>query len=187
MANPVAEAQLRVRREAEEMQDFLSGLAAWEDRVKAKDEQLKAAAASKRGSSAPIFAPPVPVAAAVPSKSEVISSNESEISGAASSTASTPEEMEREAGNAHYKRGEFALAIKRYTRAVALNPKDPLGYSNRAMAHLKVKVRRGVRRSQFNSRQVILVMCAALSALPALLVVKWSRPDHCWYPLSTYG
>ena len=47
-------------------------------------------------------------------------------------------EIERERGNVHFRRGEFAEAIKSYTKAIGHDPKSTMAYSNRAMAHLKL-------------------------------------------------
>ena len=41
-------------------------------------------------------------------------------------------------GNVHFRRGEFAEAIKSYTKAIGHDPKSTTAYSNRAMAHLKL-------------------------------------------------
>eukprot|EP00949_MAST-11_sp_MAST-11-sp1_P004740 g4740.t1 len=50
----------------------------------------------------------------------------------------TREEIEKQDGNRHFKRGEFPMAIKCYTRVIALNPRNVIAYSNRAMAHLRM-------------------------------------------------
>lgn len=50
-----------------------------------------------------------------------------------------PDVIEREDGNARFKRGEFVPAIKAYTRAIAHNPDSHLSYSNRAMCYLKLR------------------------------------------------
>mmetsp|Transcript_17496 Transcript_17496/g.34397 ORF Transcript_17496/g.34397 Transcript_17496/m.34397 type:complete len:565 (-) Transcript_17496:310-2004(-) len=47
--------------------------------------------------------------------------------------------LERERGNDYFKQGNFAQAIKFYTRAIGFNPKSAAAYSNRAMALLKLK------------------------------------------------
>lgn len=47
------------------------------------------------------------------------------------------EEIEREEGNAHYKRGDFVAAIKCYTRCLGYNARSAVVLSNRAMAYLK--------------------------------------------------
>ena len=49
------------------------------------------------------------------------------------------EELDKQDGNKHYKRGEFPQAIKCYTRCIAANPKNAVAYSNRAQAHIKLK------------------------------------------------
>ncbi|GBG26959.1 Peptidyl-prolyl cis-trans isomerase FKBP4 [Hondaea fermentalgiana] len=46
---------------------------------------------------------------------------------------------ERERGNDYYKKGDFAQAVKFYTRAIGFNPRSAVAYSNRAMALLKLK------------------------------------------------
>jgi len=47
-------------------------------------------------------------------------------------------EIERERGNIQFRRGEFAEAIKSYTKAIGHDSKSTASYSNRAMAHLKL-------------------------------------------------
>lgn len=49
------------------------------------------------------------------------------------------EEVEKDAGNEHFRAGRFAEAAAAYTRAIGLNPAQPTYHSNRAMAHLKMK------------------------------------------------
>ncbi|ETO85102.1 hypothetical protein F444_01077 [Phytophthora nicotianae P1976] len=56
---------------------------------------------------------------------------------AASTTTKTREELEKEEGNAHYKRGDYVAAIKSYTRCLGYNPQNAVVLSNRAMAYLK--------------------------------------------------
>lgn len=52
-------------------------------------------------------------------------------------TAKSREEIEREEGNEHYKRGDFVAAIKCYTRCLGYNARNAVVLSNRAMAFLK--------------------------------------------------
>ncbi|KAI9905220.1 hypothetical protein PsorP6_013864 [Peronosclerospora sorghi] len=47
------------------------------------------------------------------------------------------EGMEKEQGNAHYKRGDYVAAIESYTRCLDSNPNNVVVLSNRAMAYLK--------------------------------------------------
>ncbi|OQR90010.1 RNA polymerase II-associated protein [Thraustotheca clavata] len=49
------------------------------------------------------------------------------------------EVLEKENGNAHFKAGEYAAAVKCYTRSLGYNPRNAIVLSNRAMAHLKLK------------------------------------------------
>lgn len=42
-------------------------------------------------------------------------------------------------GNQFYSLGDNEQAIECYARAIKLNPADPLNYSNRAMANLKIE------------------------------------------------
>ncbi|KAL7282027.1 hypothetical protein ACG7TL_003494 [Trametes sanguinea] len=44
----------------------------------------------------------------------------------------------REEGNALFKSGDFAGAVKAYTEAIKRDPKDPRGYNNRANAYTKL-------------------------------------------------
>ena len=52
------------------------------------------------------------------------------------------EDEERVRGNEAYKNRDFDLAIKSYTRCLGYNMKSVVAFSNRAMAYLKLKVRR---------------------------------------------
>ncbi|KAE8896527.1 hypothetical protein PF005_g4260 [Phytophthora fragariae] len=56
---------------------------------------------------------------------------------AASPSTKSREELEKEGGNAHYKRGDYVAAIKSYTRCLGYNPQNAVVLSNRAMAYLK--------------------------------------------------
>lgn len=56
---------------------------------------------------------------------------------AASLTTKQREDLEREQGNAHYKRGDYVAAIKSYTRCLGFNARNAVVLSNRAMAYLK--------------------------------------------------
>lgn len=47
-------------------------------------------------------------------------------------------EQAREAGNVHFKAGQFADAVKSYTEAIKRLPSDPRGYNNRAAAYNKL-------------------------------------------------
>lgn len=49
------------------------------------------------------------------------------------------EAYERERGNSEFKAGNFANAIKCYTKCLGLKPKNYIAFSNRAMAYLKQK------------------------------------------------
>jgi tetratricopeptide (TPR) repeat protein len=128
-------AQFRVRQEAEEMHDVLADLRRWEENVKTKDDALKTVA-SRRPK------PQYGTEAVAPAVGPDASSDASEVvsTGSSLSTAAAEATTEREKGNAHFKRGEFQQAVKSYTRSIALFPKDVLGYSNRSMAYLRLKV-----------------------------------------------
>lgn len=44
----------------------------------------------------------------------------------------------REKGNALFKKGDFAGAVKAYTESIKRDPNDPKGYNNRANAYTKL-------------------------------------------------
>lgn len=44
----------------------------------------------------------------------------------------------REEGNALFKKGDFAGAVKAYTESIKRDPNDPKGYNNRANAYTKL-------------------------------------------------
>ncbi|KAH9943011.1 activator of Hsp70 and Hsp90 chaperone [Epithele typhae] len=50
----------------------------------------------------------------------------------------TKAEEAREEGNALFKKGDFAGAVKAYTEAIKRDPQDPRGYNNRANAYTKL-------------------------------------------------
>jgi tetratricopeptide (TPR) repeat protein len=60
-------------------------------------------------------------------------------SAGAAAPSRSREEVEREDGNLHYKKGYFGEAVKCYTRCIAINPRNVMALSNRAMAYLKLK------------------------------------------------
>mmetsp|Transcript_17436 Transcript_17436/g.37847 ORF Transcript_17436/g.37847 Transcript_17436/m.37847 type:complete len:106 (+) Transcript_17436:2-319(+) len=45
----------------------------------------------------------------------------------------------KEEGNKAFQSGKFAAAVQAYTDALALSPKDPVLYTNRALAHSKLQ------------------------------------------------
>ena len=47
-------------------------------------------------------------------------------------------EKAREEGNALFKAGDFAAAVKSYTESIKRDPKDPRGYNNRALCYTKL-------------------------------------------------
>ena len=47
-------------------------------------------------------------------------------------------EKAREEGNALFKAGDFAAAVKAYTESIKRAPKDPRGYNNRALCYTKL-------------------------------------------------
>jgi STIP1 homology and U-box containing protein 1 len=53
-------------------------------------------------------------------------------------------EQLKEQGNVHFKKGEFASADSLYGQAILKNPNNPLLYTNRANARLKLENWEGV-------------------------------------------
>ncbi|KAF1772301.1 RNA-polymerase II-associated protein 3-like, C-terminal domain [Phytophthora cactorum] len=86
--------------------------------IRQKSEQASASASEQSSGSAPLRV-------ATTSKAPT------------SSTTKSREELEKEEGNAHYKRGDYVAAIKSYTRCLGYNPQNAVVLSNRAMAYLK--------------------------------------------------
>ncbi|KAG6955789.1 hypothetical protein JG687_00010974, partial [Phytophthora cactorum] len=86
--------------------------------IRQKSEQASASASEQSSGSAPLRV-------ATTSKAST------------SSTTKSREELEKEEGNAHYKRGDYVAAIKSYTRCLGYNPQNAVVLSNRAMAYLK--------------------------------------------------
>lgn len=57
---------------------------------------------------------------------------------ARSAAAVEEAETHKAAGNEFFKAGSYEDAVKAYSRAIELNPDNPVYYSNRAMAYLQV-------------------------------------------------
>ena len=53
-------------------------------------------------------------------------------------------EQFKDTANAFFKRGDYAEAVKGYSRAIQACPKNPMYYNNRAAARLKVRVCVGI-------------------------------------------
>lgn len=69
--------------------------------------------------------------------SRTAAASPSPISNEPATTGKSREDLEREEGNAHYKRGDYVAAIKCYTRCLGFNARNAVVLSNRAMAFLK--------------------------------------------------
>lgn len=151
--------QSQIRQNAEEMSDYMSDLQKWETNVVKKDRALKSKAPKS------VKVNKVETAGTVATNQHVSSSapltakdNEGLTPASLVSHHSLPvvaptavpkatteaskggmEEKVREQGNAEYKRGNFAEAIKMYTKCIGLKARNYIGFSNRAMAYLKMK------------------------------------------------
>jgi RNA polymerase II-associated protein 3 len=76
---------------------------------------------------------------AAPTAKKVSSAKTKGGSAATATPTKSREELEKEDGNGHYKRGDYVAAIKSYTRALGFNARNVVVLSNRAMAYLKNK------------------------------------------------
>ncbi|CCF60321.1 hypothetical protein KAFR_0J02570 [Kazachstania africana CBS 2517] len=58
-------------------------------------------------------------------------------------------------GNQYFKEGNYASAIKSYEKCIEINPENPIGYSNKAMALIKAnKNQEAVRTCQDGLKRV---------------------------------
>lgn len=48
-------------------------------------------------------------------------------------------DAEKEAGNAHFKAGQYKAAIENYSNAILMNRQSAVLHANRAMAYLKLQ------------------------------------------------
>ena len=118
MASASYDAQVRIRRDAEEHSIAHQDLGSWMDQMKSKPLQPKPITEKKKEDGGRANSPKVPLKGSVPVPC---------IAGASSC------EEERIQGNSYFAQGEYEDAIKCYTRC--LGKKDaltsPLVYSNR--------------------------------------------------------
>ena len=84
-------------------------------------------------------------------------------------------EAERKKGNGHFGRGEFADAIRCYTKCIGYDSRNPIVYSNRAAAYLKTKECVAL------TRCVAMMRCDARYDIALLSVVLGVAVGTCWY------
>ena len=150
--------QSQIRQNAEEMSGYLADLNKWEENVKKKDKELKSKQLKpKTVKSVNSLIAPVNVSSSAPAlplggqngaltpASLVAHHSIVEVAPAAVPKATTEacsggmEGKVREQGNAEYKKGNFVEAVKLYTKCIGLKSKNYIGFSNRAMAYIKMK------------------------------------------------
>lgn len=158
--------QMQIRQNAEELSSTLSDMSSWEKKMREKDTrlrhgkpvvtprerkvtreggtvQLKTSITTKSASSAPPSIPLTPASIVDNVVNNIPSS--SSVKGVTVPSARGRyeqrdlEEVEREAGNAEFKAGNFAAAVKCYTKCLGLKSNNYVAFSNRAMAYLKLK------------------------------------------------
>ncbi|TYZ57065.1 hypothetical protein PybrP1_000968 [[Pythium] brassicae (nom. inval.)] len=148
------ETQHQIRANAAELQDYFSDLYSWEKTVERDEEARRQAKAARQPSAggataaAPVRSAPTPAAHTYDrgyykwAKFDVEAAlkeadEDGHVTKSAVAASSSREEIEREEGNAHYKRGDFVAAIKCYTRCLGYDSRNAVVLSNRAMAYLK--------------------------------------------------
>ena len=123
------------------MQDYLSDLATWQQQIGKRDHALrqkKVVVKEKQGGS-----PATTTPSEAPKASSLSPSTSTAATAPPPRSAAVPverEELERQDGNKAFEAGNFSEAVKCYTRALSLNPRLALVFSNRAMAYLRLKV-----------------------------------------------
>jgi tetratricopeptide (TPR) repeat protein len=153
--------QAQIRHNAEEMSTYLTDLQKWEAKAAKKDKEIgktrpkvvksvpqpvAAHVSSATPSSAPAATPlaekgnelltPASLVA-MHSITEVAAAAVPKATGEVS--AGGMEAKVREHGNNEYKKGNFVEAVKLYTKCIGLKSRNYIGFSNRAMAYLKMK------------------------------------------------
>ncbi|KAJ3182760.1 RNA polymerase II-associated protein 3 [Geranomyces variabilis] len=138
-------AAINIRKNAEDYKNYLSDLQSWESEIKAKDQAAKTAK--------PAQTPPVRQAAstaAPPLKQKPGAAGMVGVRTGTSIPITTREDsqppaqdtdralIEKEKGNAWFKKGDYERAVSCYTRSMQLDPSNAVLPVNRAMAYLKI-------------------------------------------------
>lgn len=160
--DPALKVQTQIRQNAEELSAFLGDLGKWEQQVGRRDEALRGKKPRERPQAAEEPQAPdrshpesvaLPAAAPVRGDSHTVSLTPASIAGsfvpppagAAVPKASRqvsgldPEAAQRERGNLEFRSGDFAAAVKSYTRCLGMKPDNVAAFSNRASAYLKLR------------------------------------------------
>ncbi|CAI5733238.1 unnamed protein product [Peronospora destructor] len=125
------EVQHQIRGNTSQLPDYLSDLYTWEKNGHKKN------LACKRAADAREISPPRTPRVFYLNGRNSDSMNTMSKQSVATWTTKSQEDLEKEEGNAHYKRGYYVDAIKSYTRCLRFNPNNAVVLSNRAMAYLK--------------------------------------------------
>ncbi|RLN98964.1 hypothetical protein BBJ28_00000947 [Nothophytophthora sp. Chile5] len=155
-APSVVDVQHQIRANASQLQDYFSDLYSWEKAINKDDVARQRAPKSATQAVPPPRAAQVVAVRGNGSADVKFSTDQAKkpdahtydkgykrwdqfdvVSSATSKSSKSREELEREDGNAHYKRGDYVAAIKSYTRCLGYNPQNAVVLSNRAMAFLK--------------------------------------------------
>ena len=158
--DPALKVQTQIRQNAEELSAFLGDLGKWEQQAGLRDEALRGKKQRTRPQGAglaPAHGRPethtIPAANPVRGDSEAVSLTPASIagcfvplpSGAAVAKAARqissldPEAAQRERGNEEFRSGNFAAAVKSYTRCLGMKPANVAAFANRASAYLKLR------------------------------------------------
>jgi len=114
------DAQRQIRENAAELQDYIKSLNSWEQDMKAKEKSSKGVMKDERD------LPPIRNSG----QSDRVQAVEDNASAAL---------REKDKGNEYFNQGKFSEAVARYTRAINLDPTNPILPANRAMANLKLR------------------------------------------------
>ncbi|KAJ3168991.1 RNA polymerase II-associated protein 3 [Geranomyces variabilis] len=138
-------AAINIRKNAEDYKNYLSDLQSWEQEIKAKDQAAKSAK--------PAQTPPVRQStstAAPPPKQKPGAAGMVGARAGTSIPITTREDsqppaqdteralIEKEKGNAWFKKGDYERAVSCYTRSMQLDQSNAVLPVNRAMAYLKI-------------------------------------------------
>lgn len=128
--------QAQLRHRVEEQNDILKDLGKWEESITKKDSSIRSL--QEGGTREDYYCTRKKNDNINPSQSNnlkepipSLQNIQSKDNSPANSSKEDLEIMERKIGNEHYGVGDFAKAVRCYTRCLELNPKSLLAFSNR--------------------------------------------------------
>eukprot|EP00979_Chaetoceros_neogracilis_P019466 scaffold12402_cov246-Chaetoceros_neogracile.AAC.1 len=132
--NALVNAQVHIRQNADEQSTVLKDLSSWEQEMRLVESNYCSISDLKDKSllgQTPNLSSEAPIPKIFDSDLPSLSCN--------SALSEIAVEQERLKGNKHFSSQNYAEAVRSYTKCIQMNPTSPVPYSNRAMAHLKLK------------------------------------------------